>query len=149
MKESRLKVVVKELLKGIGFRAKKFFPYGNAGEPDIEAYRAPVLWGIEMKRGESPSAIMNPKTGWKPIQRVKALEILNAGGAYCLLATGTRRVFAWYFDPSNFRKEGGEPFGLDDLKSFVCVQYSDVNDWFIDFQIRDKVYAEKIKKGVI
>jgi hypothetical protein len=147
MKESRLKVIVKNMLKGIGFRAKKFFPYGNAGEPDIEAYQAPVLWGIELKRGDSFASIVK---GWTQIQRVKALEVINAGGAYCLLGTGKKRTFAYWFDASCFKRPlMGAPIKLDDLNYIDGVDYISTADWVNDFQRRHLIVADKIKKGVI
>ena len=97
MKESTLKKKIIDRLKEHGFRAKKFIAIGNAGEPDIETFRMPLLWGIELKQAETGAEMVTNTKKWTAIQRVRAVEILKAGGGYALVGSTKKNRIVCYF----------------------------------------------------
>jgi len=141
MKESTLKRKIIPKLNAEGFRAKKFIAIGNAGEPDIEAFRIPLLWGIELKQAESGSEMITNTKKWTPIQRQRAVEILNAGGGYALVgSTKKNKIVCYFWNRWDFPPD--KP--IKQMGDCIQIHYHEFDDWneFCDYFVQVKNHFE-------
>ena len=107
------RLLVKKLFKELsakGFRVTRSYPGNAAGLPDIEAYKMPVLFGVECKsvnkylsNAQYVNDILKPSV-LKSLQRFHGERIVHAGGIFVVAATFRDKFAAVVFSatpPSN------------------------------------------------
>jgi len=116
MKEARLKVLLLDYLKKNGWYARKMNPFGNAGFPDIFAFKNGIFLGLELKQAETFTAA---EKAFTKIQRKNCSDILKAGGKFILLASGRKKVFGYLWEYVGTESVAQFTFSTLDLPKFL------------------------------